>query len=484
MNLTKRWLAVVAYAAGMAWVESAVVYYLRTMVDRIVPYQPYPLPIIGGLGTVEVVREAATILMLFSVGYLAGRTWRARLGYFAIAFGAWDIFYYAFLKVICGWPTSLLDWDILFLIPLPWWGPVLAPMSIALLMIFWGTLVSGWNINLKGYAEWKGWALSFFGVCLALYLFMADAIGVADKGLDVLRRLLPVWFNWPLFCVALGLMGAPIVQLALHLYRAKKGVREPINFARWLQHFERNRENRHEPDWSMPIPIMPHDMESLLKSLAQFQLGDGGGPASLIAKNADQFRKSTEEMTKVVDCWFREEREHSRLLKSAVQALGGKLIQSHWSFSAFCASRRIFGVGFELQVLLLTEITSTAYYQLLKRHCKIPALEATCALILHDEAGHVSFHRDRLAAEGRRPDGIRGRIWAAQFWVCGFAAASMLWVNHRSCLTSLGATTREYYNEVRMGVERFLNGLRADGLQRSSSQISVRQSRELDAVIN
>ncbi len=59
-----------------------------------------------------------------------------------VAFGVWDIFYYVFLKVMCDWPRSLFDWDILFLLPLPWWGPVLAPVSIALLMIVWGTLAS------------------------------------------------------------------------------------------------------------------------------------------------------------------------------------------------------------------------------------------------------------------------------------------------------------------------------------------------------
>ena len=137
-----RWWLVVIYAAAMAWVESAVVFYLRSMMDRIEPYQPNPLPVIGGFASVELPREFATLVMLFAVGLLAGRTWRARLGYSVIAFGVWDIFYYVFLKIICGWPHSLLDWDILFLLPLPWWGPVLAPVLISLLLILWGTLAS------------------------------------------------------------------------------------------------------------------------------------------------------------------------------------------------------------------------------------------------------------------------------------------------------------------------------------------------------
>ena len=74
------WLTVVAYAIAMAWVESAVVFYLRTMINRIDPYQPNPLPNIGGFAAVELMRELATLVMLLTVGMLAGRTWRTRIG--------------------------------------------------------------------------------------------------------------------------------------------------------------------------------------------------------------------------------------------------------------------------------------------------------------------------------------------------------------------------------------------------------------------
>jgi hypothetical protein len=216
-------LIVVTFAAAMAWVESAVVFYLRTMINRVEPYQPHPLPLIGGLGPAELVREAATLIMLLMVGILAGRTWRSRFGYFAIAFGVWDIFYYIFLKVLCGWPHSILDWDILFLLPLPWWGPVLAPVSIALLMIFWGTLVCTWRIPPGNNAsDWKVWFLNFLGVALALYVFMADTLRVAGQSIEVLRNVLPPSFNWPLFCLALALMAAPIAQLLLRLRHNKR----------------------------------------------------------------------------------------------------------------------------------------------------------------------------------------------------------------------------------------------------------------------
>lgn len=217
-----RWLVVVLYAIAMAWVEAAVVYYLRSLIDRIEPYQPYPLPVAGGFGEAELVREMATLVMLLTVGWLAGATWRARLGYSVVAFGIWDIFYYVFLRVLTGRPKSLLDWDILFLIPLPWWGPVWAPTSIALLMIFWGTFMTKVERSPVPFrSHWKFLALGGIGAALALFIFMADAIRTADQGMEALRNMLPVRFNWPLFGVALALMALPVADVARQGLRAR-----------------------------------------------------------------------------------------------------------------------------------------------------------------------------------------------------------------------------------------------------------------------
>jgi hypothetical protein len=213
MNTRTCWFVVGVFAVAMAWVEAAVVYYLRTLVDRIEPYQPNPLPIATGLGQAELIRELATLIMIFTVGWLAGATWRSRFGYMGIAFGIWDIFYYVFLKVMTGWPNSVGDWDILFLLPLPWWGPVWAPTSIALLMILWGTFVTQFeHAPMPACSNWKPVAVGCLGIALALYVFMADAIQVAHQGAVALRTMLPVEFDWPLFFVALVLMAVPVVN--------------------------------------------------------------------------------------------------------------------------------------------------------------------------------------------------------------------------------------------------------------------------------
>ena len=236
-----RWWTVAFYAIAMAWVESAVVFYLRTMIDRIDPYQTNPLPMIGGFAVVELVRELATLVMLLAVGILAGKTWRARIGYAVIAFGFWDVFYYVFLKMICGWPRSVLDWDILFLLPMPWWGPVLAPVLISLLMILWGTFATQFeHKHTPEWSNWRVWVLSFAGVALALYVFMADAIAASHCGLDAIRMVLPEKFNWMLFGMALALMAAPMLQTARQYWLQpdfEKATAEPEEFrcARKLQ---------------------------------------------------------------------------------------------------------------------------------------------------------------------------------------------------------------------------------------------------------
>lgn len=232
-----------------------------------------------------------------------------------------------------------------------------------------------------------------------------------------------------------------------------------MNYAYWIDHFRRNRENRPEPPWNAPLTMPAWKVNALRPSIVQFQLGDGGGECRLIARDAGRFRERTAEATTVVDLWFKEEAEHSRLLACAVDRLGGRRIHSHWSYEAFCFCRRALGVRFELQVLTITELVSTGYYRVLQRHCHDEALAQMCGLILRDEGGHVAFQRARLAADGISSSGWRGVLWKMQFWLSGLAAASVLWSSHGKSLKPLGASTREFYSEVRLEIGRFIRAL-------------------------
>jgi hypothetical protein len=189
------------------------------------------LPIRGILGEVELVREGATLVMLAMTGTLAGRSWRARLSYAAIAFGFWDILYYVFLRIMSGWPTSLLDWHILFLLPLPWWGPVLAPVCIATLMIVWGTVVTQGRDRFPATGfTWASWGVSSAGILLALGIFMADSIRALPGGPDTVRQVLPAAFNWPVFGAALLLMATPLAYTGWQSVWSRREVSENRRF--------------------------------------------------------------------------------------------------------------------------------------------------------------------------------------------------------------------------------------------------------------
>src|ERR1700722_12791020 len=232
-----------------------------------------------------------------------------------------------------------------------------------------------------------------------------------------------------------------------------------MNYAKWIEHFTRNKQNRPEPDWSVPVNVSSGVLAPMLKSVEQFRLGDGGGPASLIAFDRENFRSRTDKTRQIVDLWFAEEAEHARLLGCAVRRFGGRVITSHWSFSAFCLCRRALGVQFELQVLTLTELVSMGYYRMSRKYSPDGPLAAMCELILRDEAGHVALHRDRLMDAGAPKAGWRGWFWRLQFLACGYAAGTMLWINHAPGLKAIGGTRFEFYSEITKQMTRFIRSL-------------------------
>ena len=85
--------------------------------------------------TLEVLREAATILVLLSVAVLSSAKRRSRAAIFLWTFAIWDIVYYAGLWATVRWPPTLRERDVLFLIPVPWFAPVWFPLLVSALAL-------------------------------------------------------------------------------------------------------------------------------------------------------------------------------------------------------------------------------------------------------------------------------------------------------------------------------------------------------------
>ncbi len=223
------WMAV--FAIAMAFLESAVVIYLREL------YYPvefkFPMaPIAQHVAITELLRELATMVMLLAPAALITTRRLERFGWFCFCFGIWDIFYYLFLKAILDWPATLLDWDILFLVPVVWVGPVLAPCIVSFGLITLGCILLHRLRHDRSFApalyHWA--ALATSGV-LILYTFIEEPLRhilaagesasplprAGHMALDQLRAYLPEHYSWGIFLMACG-----IATLALlHLSRRK-----------------------------------------------------------------------------------------------------------------------------------------------------------------------------------------------------------------------------------------------------------------------
>jgi hypothetical protein len=201
-NLHKKILLSTIFAVAMAYLESAVVVYLREI------YYPngfhFPLSRIDRpIMLTEIGREAATIVMLYAYARTIGRNRRETFAYFALNFGIWDIWYYLWLKILINWPVSLMEWDVLFLIPVPWFGPVLAPVLVSSALIVCACIVlvlenRGKPLQMR----LVDWLLVSAAGLLIIWSFIPELKSVQEA-------LPPQGYAWWVF--ALGLCGGLLV---------------------------------------------------------------------------------------------------------------------------------------------------------------------------------------------------------------------------------------------------------------------------------
>ena len=205
------------FAAAMAFLESSVVVYLRAL------YYPegfvFPLKMMDQqILVTEIFREAATIVMLFTIGVISTKSWISRFAVFIYAFAIWDIFYYIYLVFLLGWPPSFLTWDLLFLIPVTWAGPVLAPVINSLTMILLAVIILYYRSKDETFRlTFYEWLLLIAGSLIVIFAYtrpymeyMLDQYSISEmvhfrgntKLIEYAAGFIPVKFSW--FIYSLG----------------------------------------------------------------------------------------------------------------------------------------------------------------------------------------------------------------------------------------------------------------------------------------
>ncbi|MBN2456191.1 MAG: hypothetical protein JXB29_06625 [Sedimentisphaerales bacterium] len=206
-SILLRVLIVVIFGIAFAYIEAAVVVYLRVIFHPAgftFPLEPFAANELGKkLLLTEIGREVATLVLIFTGAWLIGRISQEKFANFMIIFAVWDIFYYIWLKLLIDWPASIMDWDILFLIPLPWASPLLVPLLVSITLIVFAIIIlyrCSCNKPIKvAKADWAGFILAALIVVVSL----------CTAGAHISEAVYESYFSWPVF--ALGLIAAIIL---------------------------------------------------------------------------------------------------------------------------------------------------------------------------------------------------------------------------------------------------------------------------------
>jgi hypothetical protein len=206
---SRRFAIVVLFTIAFAYIEAAVVVYLRAI------FHPngfdFPLeifsvsPIWRKLLLIEIGREAATLVVIFTGSSISARNKQQRAAYFLTIFAVWDIFYYVWLKVFLDWPASIMDWDVLFLIPVTWASPVLAPVLVSLVMLAFAVVILYLDSEQKVVRLSRFEELGFFAACLIIVISFCIA------GRHITESNFAHFFSWPVFLA--GLISAILLFL-------------------------------------------------------------------------------------------------------------------------------------------------------------------------------------------------------------------------------------------------------------------------------
>jgi hypothetical protein len=216
-TMLKRFVIVIIFGIAFGYIEAAVVVYLREI------FHPngfnFPLTDFGTIlqrKTIlltEIGREAATIVLILTGSWLFGKNLRQRFAYFLTIFAVWDIFYYIWLKVLIGWPVTIMDWDILFLIPLSWASPVLYPVIISIMMLVFAMMI------LYGDSRGKPVKTTFFDWLAFLSAGIIVVVSFCIPGLHIRQDDFDSYFYKPLFAAGCLIAAATFLKC---LIRSKR----------------------------------------------------------------------------------------------------------------------------------------------------------------------------------------------------------------------------------------------------------------------
>lgn len=224
---------------------------------------------------------------------------------------------------------------------------------------------------------------------------------------------------------------------------------QKTNWAHWHQTFLQ-RAKRPDPQSTLhePLGLTAAARSALLRSLAIFQLGEGG--EGRIAHQIDQanIRHIDDHYRQALKLFVAEEGRHARLLGRNIKAMGGQLLSANWTEKLFVFARRLIGIRLKLMVLLVAEVVGITCYRLIASRLPDSDLRSTLYEICNDETVHLGFHCAFFRTQTNNK--FKRAIFLLMWWLTASAALTVVLLDHRVCLRTLNISHREFIQRAMM----------------------------------
>lgn len=146
MTVLSYLIALTAMSLALGYIDSIATYYVRRM-----PAEPeagvdlLALEPVEALSARELVleqtRQLSIVLVIVTVGIIAGRNGLQQAGTIVFSVGAWTVLRYAALRTICDWPLSFSDVDAVLYMPEAVHSPVWLVIVVALALAATGVVL-------------------------------------------------------------------------------------------------------------------------------------------------------------------------------------------------------------------------------------------------------------------------------------------------------------------------------------------------------
>jgi hypothetical protein len=238
----------------------------------------------------------------------------------------------------------------------------------------------------------------------------------------------------------------------------------------WIAYFTQNLQKQ-RINWQLEPNISPEETSVILKSLQAWQLGETSEGRQLIAASEKHALKTNQsDYVDAIRLFIKEEQKHGNNLGMYLDRIGKPRVKKDWGDSLFRKVRHL-NTSMESWTLAVITVESAAqiFYQALKDATGCGLLKQICTDILIDEAYHITFQTERLAAIFLNKTPFE-KSWRRVLYKYFFMSTSLLiWFANRRLFKAGGNTFGIYMKKMRL---KYVRTIRKATLKSTTKNIN------------